>query len=95
MSLGVMGTVIGIVRLLFRIYFYLVIAYILMSWLPNARESAIGQAIGRVVEPYLAPFRRVIPPIGFIDISPIAAIFALHFLELGVITVIGWIAKMF
>ena len=87
----VYGWIMSGVHLLLTIYYYLIIAYILMSWLPGARESAIGQFIGRLVEPYLAPFRRIIPPIGFIDISPIVAIFVYYFLRIGVMTVVSWI----
>lgn len=85
--------ILGTVSLFFRVYFYAVIAYIIMSWV-GGRDSAIGQALGRIVEPYLAPFRRIIPPLGMIDFSPIVAMFALHFLELGVRTVIIWIAGL-
>jgi len=81
------------VQMLFTIYFYVVFAYIIMSWV-GGRDSAIGEVIGRVVEPYLAPFRRVIPPIGIFDFSPIVAMIALRFLELGVITFIRWIAGL-
>ncbi len=55
-----------------------------MSWFPNARESSIGQLLGRLAEPYLEPFRRIIPPLGMIDISPIVAIIALNFAQYGV-----------
>lgn len=80
------------VNAIFTIYYYMIIAYILLSWVPNARESFIGNLLGRVVEPYLAPFRRFIPPIaGIIDISPILALFALHFVKLGVFAIIDWI----
>lgn len=72
-----------IMRLL-TLYSYLVIGYILMSWFPNARQSTIGQFIGSLVEPYLAPFRKIIPPIGMIDISPIVAMLALRFAADGV-----------
>ncbi|SFL59206.1 YggT family protein [Salibacterium qingdaonense] len=67
-----------------QIYSYLIIIYILLSWFPNARESSIGKILGSVVEPYLEPFRRIIPPLGMIDISPIVAIVALHFARFGV-----------
>ncbi|MEO3947468.1 YggT family protein [Gorillibacterium sp. CAU 1737] len=67
------------------IYSFLVIAYILMSWLPNVRQSRVGEIIGRIVEPYLAPFRKLIPPIGgMIDISPMLAIFLLYYVYLGI-----------
>ncbi|SFE40622.1 YggT family protein [Alteribacillus iranensis] len=67
-----------------QIYSWIIIAYILMSWFPNARESSFGQMLGSLVEPYLEPFRRIIPPLGMIDISPIVAIIALHFARFGV-----------
>ncbi|MFT4413485.1 YggT family protein [Fredinandcohnia humi] len=66
------------------IYSYALIIYILMSWFPNARESSIGQFFARICEPYLEPFRRFIPPIGMIDISPIVAILVLNFASRGV-----------
>lgn len=80
----------GFVSTLFEIYSWMIIAYILMSWIPNARESAIGEWLGKLVEPYLSPFRRIIPPIGgMIDISPIVALIALHFVEWGVIGILS------
>ena len=76
---------IGFVGVLFTIYNYAIIAYILLSWFPNARGSAIGQILGKVVEPYLSIFRRFIPPIGgMLDISPIVAFIALRFIHSGV-----------
>lgn len=70
--------------MLMNIYSWLIIIYILMSWVPNARESGLGQMLGQIVEPYLEPFRKIIPPIGMLDISPIVAILALKFAEAGV-----------
>lgn len=64
-------------------YGYAIIIYILMSWFPGARESSIGRFMGAIVEPYLEPFRRMIPPLGMIDISPIVAIFLLSFAQIG------------
>lgn len=74
-----------------RIYTFVIIAYVLLSWIPNARDSFIGEILGKLVEPYLAPFRRLIPPIGgMLDISPIVAIFALQFIAMGLIAVIDF-----
>ncbi|GIO55555.1 MULTISPECIES: YggT family protein [Paenibacillus] len=73
-----------ILTLLFNIYFYMIIIYVLMSWLPNIRESFIGELLGKLVEPYLSPFRKIIPPIfGMLDISPIVALFVLQFAMQG------------
>ncbi|WP_132307156.1 MULTISPECIES: YggT family protein [unclassified Paenibacillus] len=79
-----------------NIYSFMIIGYVLLSWLPNARESFIGVFLGRLVEPYLGIFRRFIPPIGgMLDISPIIAIFALRFIAFGVIAVLEFILNMF
>jgi len=63
----------------FQIYMYALIIYILMSWFPGARESTFGEFLGRICEPYLEQFRRFIPPLGMIDISPLVAIIVLQF----------------
>ncbi|WP_040740959.1 YggT family protein [Paenibacillus ginsengihumi] len=76
---------------LVEIYRYVLIAYILLSWLPNARDSFIGEILGKLCEPYLSIFRRFIPPLGMIDISPIVALIALHFVGYGLVTVISFI----
>ncbi|WP_252313515.1 YggT family protein [Sinobaca sp. H24] len=67
-----------------QIYSFIVLAYILMSWFPNARETSIGQFIGSIVEPFLEPFRRVIPPLGMFDISPLVALLVLNMASRGV-----------
>ncbi|MWC27424.1 YggT family protein [Paenibacillus sp. MMS18-CY102] len=72
-----------------QIYSYMLIGYVLLSWMPNARDSFIGQWLGKLVEPYLSIFRRFIPPIGgMLDISPIIALFALKFIALGIVFVL-------
>ncbi|PLT46454.1 YggT family protein [Paenibacillus sp. FSL W8-1187] len=74
------------------IYSFMIIGYILLSWLPNARESFIGEFLGKLVEPYLSIFRRFIPPIGgMLDISPIVALFALRFVAYGLIGVLDFL----
>lgn len=72
----------------FTVYQYMIIGYILMSWVPQMRETSIGQLLERLVEPYLAPFRRFIPPLGFIDISPIVALIALRFAYYGLFSIL-------
>lgn len=73
-------------------YSWALIIFILLSWFPNARESAIGQFLGRICEPYLEPFRKIIPPIGMIDISPIVAILVLKFARDGLAYIFTWIS---
>ncbi|MCG7434121.1 YggT family protein [Lysinibacillus fusiformis] len=73
----------------------MLIAYILMSWVPAAQNSAIGRMLEKVCEPYLGIFRKFIPPLGMIDISPIVAIFMLNFIERGLVIVIQKLFLMF
>jgi YggT family protein len=81
-----------IVEVVYNIYFYMILVYILMSWLPNARQSFIGELLGKFVEPYLSPFRRFIPPImGMIDISPIVALYVLNLAQFGLKTLLSYI----
>jgi uncharacterized protein YggT (Ycf19 family) len=64
-----------------QFYVILIIAYVLMSWLPmnGATIQDIYRVIGSLVEPYLGIFRRFIPPMGGMDFSPIIAILVLQF----------------
>ena len=72
-----------------NIYFYLIIASVLMSWIPSLKESAFGQFVTRLTDPYLDIFRRFIPPLGMIDISPIIAIYALLLASRGIQVLFG------
>lgn len=80
-----------IIGYLFEFYSISLIVYILMSWFPNARGTAIGQFLSKICEPYLDQFRRFIPPLGMIDISPIVALFVLRLAESGVNQLFKWI----
>uniref|UniRef100_UPI0020BF1D77 YggT family protein n=1 Tax=Lysinibacillus sp. D4B1_S16 TaxID=2941231 RepID=UPI0020BF1D77 len=62
---------------------------------PAAQNSAIGRMLEKVCEPYLGIFRKFIPPLGMIDISPIVAIFMLNFIERGLVAVIQKLFLMF
>lgn len=78
-----------IIRALVEIYSYMIIIYVLMSWVPNIRESFIGEWLGKLVEPYLSAFRRFIPPIGgMLDISPVVALIALNLAEVGLLSIL-------
>ena len=69
------------VSALFLVYLILIFARILLSWIPripfNVYLRAVVTFIEETTNPYLNLFRRVLPPIGPLDISPILAIFVL------------------
>ena len=81
------------VSALITVYIILIIAYIVVNLVITLRgsipysgwSSALLGFLRDVVEPYLSIFRRFIPPIGPLDISPIVAILLLQIVGLGII----------
>jgi YggT family protein len=71
--------VLYILKTILNVYSYFIVGYILMSFFPGARDSGIGSFLGTVCEPFLEPFRRLIPPLGMFDLSPLVAILVLRF----------------
>ncbi len=47
--------------------------YIILSWFPNFRNSAIYRLLNYICGSFLDKFRRIIPPIFGIDFSPLIA----------------------
>jgi YggT family protein len=60
-----------------QILTWAIIARALLSWFPIDQGSPIFQVLWRVTEPIIEPIRRIMPQTGMIDLSPLAAIFAL------------------
>ncbi len=54
---------------------------ILGSWLPELQTYRFMQFIAFYTDPYLNFFRRFIPPLGMLDLSPIVAFFCLGIIE--------------
>lgn len=76
------------------IYRIILVVYFLMSWLPGAYQSTIGQLLVRICEPYVGFFRQFIPPIGFISLAGLAALFSLTLIEYGVVAVIHFLINL-
>ena len=62
------------ISLLFNLCSFLILARVLLSWVNVRPNNPIVLLIYGVTEPILQPLRRIIPPIGAMDISPIAAL---------------------
>ena len=64
-----------------NIYIFVLLARILMTWIPNLDPShPIVQLLIQVTEPVLEPARKLIPSIGMIDVSPIVVFVVLQVL---------------
>lgn len=57
---------------------FCVIGRSLMSWFPNARDSAPGRILFQITEPLLAPVRNLMPRNGTIDFSGMIVIIVLY-----------------
>lgn len=73
-------TLAALLSQLVSFYEILIIAYILMSWFRPSSGMLLDvyRVLGTITEPWLGIFRRFIPPIGMIDISPIVALLVLR-----------------
>lgn len=65
----------------FDAYYWLILISIFGSWFPQFQASRVGMWIYGIVEPYLKMFRRFIPPLGPIDLSPLVALLVYRFLS--------------
>ena len=83
-----MGLILDVVDAAFKAYFVLIFIRIILSWVRHNPYQPIFRFIYETTEPYLRLFRRIIPPIGMIDVSPIVALFALQFIEWMIIRVL-------
>lgn len=62
-----------------RFYGILIFVYVLMSWFPmRGILFDIQRVLASLCEPYISVFRRFIPPVGGLDLSPLVAYFVLQ-----------------
>lgn len=81
-----MSTLASYVEALFLVFILLIFARILLSWvMPSPPMNQLGRGLWEFIHQttdwYLNLFRRIIPPLGMIDLSPIVAIFVLIILR--------------
>jgi len=62
-------------------YGFVIVIYVLLSWFPmGGIIEEIRNALGKICDPFLNLFKRLIPPIGgMVDITPIIALLVLQF----------------
>jgi YggT family protein len=84
-----MLAVIEVILLALQLYFWIVIASAVFSWLyafnvVNPRNQFVGM-VGRflyqVTEPALRPIRRIVPTLGAVDISPVILLLIIYLIQ--------------
>ena len=71
------------------LYIFLILAYVITSWvrLPYSPSlNRVQRFLYDVCDPYLRLFRRILPPLGPLDLSPMVAVLALVLLDQLVVT---------
>jgi YggT family protein len=68
--------------ILLTVLSWAILIRVLLSWIPNLdRSNPLVQLLGQITDPVLEPARRIIPPIGGMDISPIVVLLLLRLLQ--------------
>jgi YggT family protein len=77
------GGLIGLLQTVLQFYFFAVLLYALLSWFAGAAYNPAAQVLARLVEPLLRPIRRVVPPLGALDLSALFLLIALQALQIA------------
>jgi YggT family protein len=69
-----------LVHLVLNVYLFLILAYVILSWIGPGGYNPAVSLLGNIVQPALRPLRRWIPPIAGIDLSPLFALIFIGFI---------------
>lgn len=84
------GSVLVVIKEAFSLVFYVLIIRAILSWISQG-QNPMELVLHQLTEPFLAPIRRVIPPIGGLDLSVLVAIIALQFLQILMQDMLGYL----
>ena len=89
MSFNILGllawALIGVFTLFLKVFFFAIIISVILSWVAPGGASPAAELVNQITEPALAPFRRILPSMGGLDISPILAFMVIQLLQSYVI----------
>lgn len=78
-------SLIGVTSLFFKVFFFALIVSVILSWVAPGSHNPGAQLVNQLCEPLLAPFRKLLPNLGGLDLSPIFAFIALNLVDRFVI----------
>jgi YggT family protein len=73
----------GLVGLLVNIYFFALLAMIILSWVAAGSGHPAIYLLHQITEPVMAPFRRILPAMGGLDLSPILVFVMINVLQIA------------
>ena len=74
--------VIGVLAMVVNIYYIAILGSIILSWVAMGSYNPTIVLINQLAEPVLAPFRKLLPPIGGLDLSPIMVFLAINVVQI-------------
>jgi YggT family protein len=74
-------TLAAIANLVLETLWWVVLVRVLLSWFDPAGSGRLARLVGEMSEPILAPVRRILPPMGGIDWSPLITMVVLQLLR--------------
>ncbi|MBI6703555.1 YggT family protein [Pseudomonas viridiflava] len=87
-------SIISVTALFLKIFFFALIASVILSWVAPGSNNPGAELVNQICEPALAPFRRIVPNLGGLDISPILAFLVLKLLDMLVINNLAAMSHM-
>ncbi|MCJ8204663.1 YggT family protein [Pseudomonas sp. RGM2987] len=87
-------SIIGVTALFLKIFFFALIISVILSWVAPGSHNPGAELVNQICEPALAPFRRIVPNLGGLDISPILAFMVLKLLDMLVINNLAALTMM-
>ncbi|MBD8187612.1 YggT family protein [Pseudomonas viridiflava] len=87
-------SIISVTALFLKIFFFALIASVILSWVAPGSNNPGAELVNQICEPALAPFRRIVPNLGGLDISPILAFLVLKLLDMLVINNLAAMSQM-
>jgi YggT family protein len=82
-SLLLAWSVVGVIGLLVKIYFFALLAMIILSWIAPGTANPAAYLLYQITEPVMAPFRRVLPAMGGLDFSPILVFILINVIQIA------------
>ena len=83
LSLLLAWSVVGVLALLVRVYFFALLAMIILSWVAPGSSNPAVYLLYQITEPLMAPFRRLLPAMGGIDFSPILVFILINVVQIA------------
>ncbi len=75
----------GVASLFLKVFFFALIVSVILSWVAPQTHNPAAELVNQICEPLLAPFRRILPSLGGLDLSPIFAFIVINLLDRFVI----------